>query len=182
MSIKVSELALKEFLGLLKSWHLSIMKGRPDKRPGQFKEVANRAGQTLFVDPTLVIGTLRHGFEMARAVRNAFDRAAFLMFLISEVHPFDDGNGRVARAVASAELVSNKEQRILVPTVFRTDYMDALRLLSREGQSRTFARMLDQAQEFTADIDFTDFETARAHLEAWHAFDTDSESRLRRPR
>lgn len=179
---RISELPSSDFGELLRSWHATILQGRPDKRPGEFKEVANQAGLTLFVEPQLVRGTLRRGFEMAKAIRTPFGRAAFLMFLISEVHPFDDGNGRLARAVANAELVSNKERRILVPTVFRTEYVDSLRVLSGEKRPRTFVRMADAVQEFSADVDFTDLPTARARLEAWHAFDTDSESRLRRPR
>jgi hypothetical protein len=182
MSTPISKLPTNEFLDLLKGWHASIMQGRPDKRPGQFKVIANRAGGTLFVDPALVLGTLRQGFELGRAIQTPFGRAAFLMFLVSEVHPFDDGNGRVARAVANAELIAHRERRILIPTVFRVEYVDSLRLISREGKTRTFARMADQAQEFSADIDFTDLAGARERLDAWHAFDTDSESRLRRPR
>lgn len=182
MLTRISELPVEEFIDLLKGWHLSVMQGRPDKRPGQFKEVANRAGQTLFVEPDLVVGTLRQGFDLGRAIHTPFGRAAFLMFLVSEVHPFDDGNGRVARAVANAELVAHRERRVLIPTVFRTEYLDALRLISREGEPRTFARMVDQAQEFSFDIDFSNLDGARQRLDAWHAFDTDSESRLRRPR
>ena len=33
------------------------------------------------------------------------------MFLISEVHPFDDGNGRIARVMMNAELVSAADVR-----------------------------------------------------------------------
>jgi hypothetical protein len=182
MSTRISGLSAEDFLSLMQSWHATIMSLRPDKRPGRFKETANRAGQTIFVEPSLVRGTLKTGFEMGRTLHSAFARSAFLMFLIAEVHPFDDGNGRVTRAVANAELVSGGERRILVPTVFRVEYVDALRQLSREGMARTFCRMLDQAQEFSFDIDFRDFTTARARLEQWHAFDTNSESRLRPPR
>lgn len=182
MSTAVATLGASDFLDLLRAWHLTIMQGRPDKRPGEFKEVANQAGQTLFVDPTLVQGTLRRGFEMARGLQTAFARAVFLMFVVSEVHPFDDGNGRLARAVCNAELVSHQERRLIIPTVFRVEYVDALRSLSREGRPRTLARMADQAHEFTFDIDFTDLDSARSRLKAWNAFDTDIDSRLRRPR
>jgi hypothetical protein len=181
MRTQISRLETGEFLDLLKGWHLTMMQGRPDKRPGQFKELSNRAGNTLFVEPTLAEGTLRQGFELGRALRTAFRRAAFLLFLVAEVHPFDDGNGRLARAVANAELVSHGECRILIPTAFRTEYLDSLRLLSREGKARTLVRMADQAQEFADDVDFSDFETAKVRLAAWNAFDTDSEARLRRP-
>ncbi|MBX7131955.1 MAG: Fic family protein [Fimbriimonadaceae bacterium] len=181
METRVSALPFAEFINLLRAWHLSIMQGRPEKRPGEFKEVPNQAGRTLFVDPGLVQGTLKQGLEMLRGLPSPFERAAFLLFLVSEVHPFDDGNGRLARAVANAELVSHLERRILIPTVFRVEYIDSLRVLSREGQPRTFVRMVDQAQDFSADIDFTDFDLALARLRAWNAFETDTDDRLSRP-
>jgi fido (protein-threonine AMPylation protein) len=182
MAKSVSGLSTTEFLDLLRSWHHTIMQGRPDKHPGDFKEIPNQAGRTLFVDPALTVGTLRRGFELSRGIHTPFGRAVFLMFMISEVHPFDDGNGRLARAVCNAELVSHNERRIIIPTVFRVEYIDSLRLLSREKLPRTFARMADQAQEFTADVDFSELAEARSQLDAWHAFDTDTDSRLRRPR
>jgi hypothetical protein len=41
--------------------------------------------------------------------------------------------------------------------------------------------MADQAQEFSADIDFSDFDEARVRLAAWNAFEEDTDARLRRP-
>jgi Fic family protein len=49
-----------------------------------------------------------------------------MMFLVAEVHPFADGNGRVARIMMNAELVAARESRIIVPTVFRNNYLMAL--------------------------------------------------------
>ena len=40
-----------EFLGLLRSRHATILGGRPDKRPGFFKDTTNRAGDSVFVLP-----------------------------------------------------------------------------------------------------------------------------------
>src|SRR3546814_19124067 len=73
------------------------MDGRPDKNPGAFKTKVNRAGETVFVAPDLVTGTLERGFAFVQALAEPFQRAAFMMFLVSEGHPFTDGNGRTAR-------------------------------------------------------------------------------------
>lgn len=181
MTRKVSQLRAVEFLDLIRGWHHTIMQSRHDKRPGEFKVIANQAGQTRFVEPQHVEGTLRRGFEMAAALPTPFARAMFLMFIIAEVHPFDDGNGRVARAIMNAELIAHQERRIIVPTSYRTEYVDSLRLLSRDRSPRTFARMADFAQDFTFDIDFSDMKLARVRLEAWNAFDEASDAHLRRP-
>ena len=47
-----------EFLQLLRTRHATILGGRPDRRPGFFKESVNRAGDSIFVLPGLVAGTL----------------------------------------------------------------------------------------------------------------------------
>ena len=43
------------------------------------------------------------GFEMYRTLDTPSRRAAFIHFLVSEVHPFADGNGRVPRMMMNAE-------------------------------------------------------------------------------
>ncbi len=182
MSKRISELETSAFLEEIRAWHKVLMGGRPEINPGAYKLLPNRAGGTLFVEPALVEGTLREGFEMGRGLGSAFGRAAFLMFLIAEVHPFADGNGRIARAVANAELVSHGERRLIIPTVYRIEYLDALRLLSQDGDPRNLARMLDRAQEFSASIDFHDLNAARAQLTAWNAFEQGLDAHLRRPR
>lgn len=53
------------------------MEGRPDKHPGKFKTLANRAGATHFVAPELVKGTLQKGFEIYQTLQEPFHRAVF---------------------------------------------------------------------------------------------------------
>jgi hypothetical protein len=74
-----------------------IMQRREDARPGEFKLVGNRAGNTVFVAPDLVPGTIDQGFDLYRSLESPFQRAVFAMFLVAEIHPFADGNGRIPR-------------------------------------------------------------------------------------
>jgi Fic family protein len=104
-----------------------------------------------------------------------------MMFLIAEVHPFADGNGRIARVMLNAELVRGDRVRIIIPTVYREDYLLALRALTRQGNADPYIRMLDRAQDFTARIDFNNYERALAHLRAANAFLDPHEGRLRMP-
>ncbi len=172
----------QDFLARLQQAHATIMAGRPEHAPGEFKERVNRAGESVFVRPELVRGTLMQGFTLAGSLELAFARAAAVMFVIAEVHPFADGNGRVARAFMNAELVAAGESRILVPTVYRDDYLGALRALTRQGNVEPFLRMLDYAQRISASIDYSDLDVAIAQLRACHAFDDDDAgTRLRLP-
>lgn len=40
-----------------------------------------------------------------------------MMSLVSEVHPFANGNGKVARFMINAELVTAVQQKIIIPIV-----------------------------------------------------------------
>lgn len=171
----------KELHELLIERHLSLMGERPEVSPGQFKTIANRAGQTVFVAPDLVRGTLDRGYEMTQLLEHPLARAMFLMFVIAEVHPFDDGNGRIARIMMNAELVSRGLSRIIIPIVFRDDYLGALRALSRNKDPVPFVKMLDKAQEYTSRVDFSTFELAIETLTKSNAFKEPDEARLKLP-
>ncbi len=158
------------FLTRLSQAHEVLIGARPEAGPGQWKTKPNQAGGTRFVEPELVEGTLARGWDMARVLRTAFQRAAMVMFVITEVHPFTDGNGRLARAFMNAELVAAGERRIIIPTVFRDDYLSALRSLSRQDAPMPLMLMLDQAQRFTASVRWEDYGTARGDLATANAF------------
>ncbi|MCE5293296.1 MAG: Fic family protein [Chlamydiales bacterium] len=160
----------QEFLSLLTSRHHVIMEARPDKKPGHFKQVANRAGLTQFVNPELVKGTLEKGFEIYQTLQEPFHRASFMMFLIAEVHPFTDGNGRIARVMMNAELISSSETRIIIPTVFRNNYLVALKTMSQSARPMPLVRTLDFAQKYTSSIDWSTYEKSQVLLEQTHAF------------
>ena len=168
-----------EFVALLKSRHFSVMEARPEKLPGEFKDEPNRAGDTHFVSPERVIGTLLKGFEMSQALQKGIKRAIFIMFLVTEVHPFTDGNGRVARIMMNSELIHLGLCRIIVPTVFRDDYLLALRALSRSNNTAPLLKALDFAQEFSSKMDYSSYSTASRVLESCHAFnEPESDVRL----
>ncbi|MGQ0618071.1 MAG: Fic family protein [Acidimicrobiia bacterium] len=164
---------VEEFFELLERRHRLVMGGRPDKRPGQFKEKSNQAGSYVFVAPALVEGTLVEGFKRLADVPTGLARALFELFLISEVHPYDDGNGRVARAAMCAQLTTAGRARIVVPIVFRNEYLTALRNLSREGRCDLFVRTLDYAWRWTAAMPWQDRAAVDGQLIATNAL-TDS--------
>ncbi len=160
----------EDLIDILQDRHRVMMVARPDRNPGMFKMQNNHAGDTHFVDCTLVRGTLAKGFEYYRALDNPFAKALFMLFMISEVHPFADGNGRISRIMMNAELVSAEQAKIIIPTVFREDYLNALRRLTRRNDPSVLLRAISRVRRFSANITGDDFEETRKYLEQCYAF------------
>jgi Fic family protein len=169
----------EEFLNILQYRHQLLLAARTSKKPGQFKDKNNRAGETHFVDHTLVRGTLIKGFDYYQALQDPFAKAAYIMFMISEIHPFLDGNGRIARVMMNAELVKAYQTRIIIPTVYRDDYLGALRKLTRNDEPAVYIRMLQRAQEFSASLVANDMEALESQLTQSNAFKEHDEAKLK---
>jgi Fic family protein len=174
------------FLEILQQRHAILVEWRKDKLPGEFKQIKNQAGSTIFVNPENVIGTLMQGFDLYKRVDSAFGRAVFMMFMISEVHPFNDGNGRIGRIIMNTELVAANEQRIIIPIIYRNNYLSALRAMTNSGYSEALFRTLDFAQKYTNSIDWSNFSGATDILKRTNAFVNPNEAdentiRLRLP-
>jgi hypothetical protein len=168
-----------QLLDLMRARHKVILKYRPSKQPGKFKDRNNRAGDTHFVDYSLVRGTLIKGFDYYNALNNPFARASYIMFLVSEVHPFLDGNGRIARVMMNAELVHRGQSKIIIPTVYRDAYLGGLRSLTRRDDAAAYIRMLHRAHQFSSRIHGDDMEAMQKQLEAMNAFKEPSEAKLK---
>jgi len=152
--------------------HRRIMRGRPELGPGEYKELGNRAGMTFFVHPELVRGTLHEGFTLYRTLPAGMPRAIFAMFLLTEVHPFTDGNGRVARALMNSELSAVGLCRVMVPLSYRDEYMSALRALSQNENPTPLWRMLDRAQSWASGMTWTGHDNVLHLLERTNALVT----------
>lgn len=165
-----------DFLDALRGWHATMMRLRPATRPGQWKDRANRAGSTEFVAPALVPGTLRAGWEEGEALDDPFRRATYLMFLVSEVHPFLDGNGRSARIAMNHALAAAGQHRIIIPTIQRNSYLDTLTRASNNGGPDGLFRVLDHAQHWVARGDWSTIATGLVYAQSTHALVTAREA------
>ncbi len=165
--------SVDEFIELMRSRHRAVLELRSDKGPGEFKVQQNRAGNTLFVAPELVLGTLTEGFARIEELETPWERAVMTMFVVSETHPFADGNGRIARVMMNAELVASDEARIIIPTGYRADYIGALRRLSRDDEPSVYIKAMRYAQNWTYGVDFSDMKHAEEEMRALNAFEED---------
>jgi Fic/DOC family len=164
-------------LHLLRSRHGKMMARRPEAEPGTFKTKPNRAGETELVHPAYVLGTLRKGMELYRDLRAGLPRAIFMMFLVSDVHPFVDGNGRTARIMMNAELISAGQSTIIIPTVFRDDYLQALRALTRRNRPALLVQALVKAQKFSH-LEFSPYPRILKELQRRNWFRDPDETRI----
>lgn len=80
----------------------------------------------------------------------------------------------------ASELEVGGQARIIVPTAFRDDYLDGLRLLSRQNRPEVLIKAMWYAHDFTAGVDFTDYTQMKAPLTEANAFEEPTSSnRLR---
>ncbi len=166
------------FIHLMRRRHAILLAGRPDKDPGFFKQKANRAGSTHFVAPGMVIGTLKQGYDLVNLLTDPLARALYIMFVVSEVHPFNDGNGRIARVMMNAELVMQGQTKLIIPNVYREDYMLALRRLSREKDAGPYIRMMDRAHAWSHWLQPTSLDDLQQQITESNAFKEPDEAAL----
>jgi len=168
----------EELFLLLQNRHRILLREREDCNPGLFKEINNQAGNTYFVDHTLVKGTLQHSFKYYLALKEPMARALFMMFLISEVHPFLDGNGRISRIMMNAELFRGDQSRIIVPNVYREDYLLALKKLSISKKPDTYIRVMEKLHMFSDNLYGNDFSDLNNYLLKCNAFEDPQNAKL----
>src|ERR1700688_1618448 len=99
--------------------------------------------------------TTTKGFELIAATPQPEARAALAKFIVSEIHPFTDGNGRVSRLLMNQILSAAGLTRIIIPTVFREDYTLSLKALSNNANAEPYARMLTRAAKFGSLLDYS---------------------------
>lgn len=166
------------FVAQLQAWNRQVIESRAVKHPGEFKTEANRAGNTMFVAPDLVLGTLEKGYEIIMSTPTPSQRATLASFIVAEVHPFADGNGRTLRLAMNLFLTQAGLARIIIPTVFRDDYISALKALSSNAHPTPLVRMLTRAARFSRWLDLSSKERAFASLKQSHALERPAAAKL----
>ena len=167
-----------EFVAQLQAWNRQVIRSRQEKGPGEFKTRINRAGNTVFVAPDLVVGTLEKGFEIIMSATTPANRAAVAMFVIAEVHPFTDGNGRTARIAMNHFLTQAGLTRVVIAAVNRDDYISALKAMSSNDHSLPLLRMLTRAGRFSRWLDMSSKDRAFAAIKGSNALEKSDVSRL----
>lgn len=153
--------------------HKIMLERRPEIVPGEFKTKTNYAGQTKFVEPGFVRGTLLEGAKLATGVPEGLARAIFYAFLVSDIHPFIDGNGRVSRLVMNSELSRMGRCRVIIPTLFHEQYVNAQRALTRNNDPVPLARSMYRVAEWTTLFEYHDLKQVVLDMTKANAFEED---------
>lgn len=161
----------EDFLKHIQGWHRQMLGRRPEANPGELKREVNYAGTTQFIDPAMVRGTFEVCSEIALTIPEGLSRAIFYGFLISDIHPFDDGNGRISRLMMNAELSRVGLNRIIIPTLFHMQYVDCAKQLTRQNDPVGYVKAITLMADWTAQFDFSDLSKLILALTKTNAFE-----------
>jgi Fic family protein len=107
-------------------------------------------------------------------------RSAWLHHAFTQIHPFQDGNGRVARVLASIDFIKAGLFPLLVLRTEKSDYMHALRTAD-DGDLQPLVIFFSEAQKRMLMRGFSEAEQATANVGNWdtviHAARTKLQSR-----
>ena len=158
--MKIIPASPDEFVESLRYRHSLIYRGATDKKPGLFRE-NTPAG---WIDCLKVTGSLKKAFTYNQGLPSAFARAACTHFIINAIKPFHYGNGIIARLMMNAEMVAANQSKILIPPVYKEDYVRSTENIS-DGVSRgLFINTLRKALDFSSNIFGNDLEKMQADL------------------
>ena len=176
--MSITPASAEDLMGIITYRHKILLHARFDKNPGLLKDKNNFAGLTAFVDFNLVRGTLIQSFDFYKALDHPFAKAAYIMFVLSEVHPFIDGNGRIARIMMNSELVKSGLSKIIIPAVYRDDYLGTLRKFTRQGNPKPYITMLQRVYEFSENINGDDYNEMLDYLKQCNSFSEHTEAKI----
>jgi hypothetical protein len=159
----------EDLLTIIRSQHGTMLHARPEIA-GEFKRANNQVGGREFVDWRLVRGTLHEGYKLYATLPGGLARAIYAMFLIAEVHPFADGNGRIGRLLMNSELSAAGLERIIVTARQRDSYLGALSALTTNQMTDPLINALVSFQRETRATDYSSLNAAQVSLETQNAF------------
>jgi len=109
--------------------HKLTLKGISDYWAGKYKTSQNRiVGSKLKTTPPYKVASEMKNFvkKLNRGKGNVIELAAFAHHKFVKIHPFVDGNGRVARLLCNLVLIKNGFPPINIKVVDRKKYYDSL--------------------------------------------------------
>ena len=98
--------------------------------------------------------------------------------MISEVHPFNDGNGRIARVMMNAELVRADPVAYHCPDGISRGLHSCQRKLTRHKDPLAYINVMTKLHQFSDNLYGTDFTELKNYLDACNAYKEPSQAKL----
>lgn len=105
-------------------------------------QVYIKGSKHIPLNPEAVIDAMAVLFELLKSEPDARVRAVLGHFIFVFIHPYMDGNGRMARFLLNAMLASGGYSWTIVPLEKRDEYMKALEKASVRGDITDFTRII----------------------------------------
>lgn len=158
-----------DYLEFCKDVHSQILAGRKNINPGKIKNENNRVGSYQFVDKSQVEGTFRQATIIGQEL-SGFEKAIFYAYVISEIHPFLDGNGRISRILLNSILEKEGLQKIIIPSIYRNNYLSSLSALSNSDNPDPYYKTMLFAQKYNNKLKLQNIESAHEEFAKTNAF------------
>ena len=141
----------------IKEMHRLFYRGIDELQAGRWRDVSIVVTGTdyVFPAPTELEGLMEDLSLWMETERNTIHPvrfAAMLHLKFVTVHPFVDGNGRVARLIMNTALIQDGYVLAIVPPVLRLDYLAAIARYQQKGDAAPFCdfiaeRVLESEKE-----------------------------------
>ena len=127
----------------MKTLHNLFYRGIDANQAGTWRDVSIIVTGTdyEFPAPTALDGLIADLAQWIDAERDRFHPvrfAAMLHLKFVTIHPYIDGNGRVARLLMNTALIQDGYMLAVVPPILRQDYLFAIRLYQQKGIADPF--------------------------------------------
>ena len=130
----------------IKTLHYLFFKGIDEANAGVWREVGIVTGSDYtFPAPAELEATMVHFCRWAKNERDNMHPvifAAVLHLKFVSIHPFVDGNGRVALLLMNAALIQDGYMPAIVPPVLRQEYMAAIRSYQQGNSGEPFCNFI----------------------------------------
>ncbi|MDR0987601.1 MAG: Fic family protein [Ruminococcus sp.] len=127
----------------IKTLHRLFYQKIDEKHAGVWRDIPIIVTGTDFVFPAPeelpgLMNSLEEWITDNRGRLNPIEFAAMLHLKFVTIHPFIDGNGRVARLLMNTALIEDGYLLAVIPPLLRSEYISAIRLYQQKGNASPF--------------------------------------------
>lgn len=135
--------------------HRLVVNGIEESNPGRFRRGFVRIGNSTYVPPPAyeiepLIGEMVDYANTNPDKLTPLEMASKVHLWLVSIHPFDDGNGRVARLLAGLILMKHKLPPLVIKAEHKSKYLRVLRQTQYKGSLRPYYDFM--AEEYVATL------------------------------